>query len=402
MSSPARRFLSPLAAVFLRLHCWIDIAIGLALGAPLWLWSKFQTIHVQYIWVARIGHLATEPELFLSRRASGGLPPSKIWYFTKGPVCNAAMLDKWREVLPFGPAWLLGPVYRASGKFRWLGLHPSDWPEVIHSDLRPLDGRNPCWSFDELERGRGEALLHDLGIPAGMPYVCLAVRDGAYLRAVDTVRNWDYHDYRDSKIANYEVMVARFVERGYAVVRMGRIVESAMHSYSPAVIDYANSSLRSDFADLWLFANCAFCISTSTGMDALASTQRRPMGFVNIGHSGSLTLGNVSKLVIFKDIVDVQTGEVLGLLDERRRQAMAFGHISEVTAMGLEFRDNSPAELAAFAVEMVDLLEGRWQPTPEQIEVEQEFLSKIPGALDFTQANFHISPSWLRSHSRLE
>jgi putative glycosyltransferase (TIGR04372 family) len=126
------------------------------------------------------------------------------------------------------------------------------------------------------------------------------------------------------------------------------------------------------------------------------------MGFVNIAHSSSLTLGNVSKLVMFKDLVEVQTGEVLGLLDERRRQAMAFNHISEVTAMGLEFRDNTPAELAAFAVEMVDLLEGRWQPTPEQIEVEQEFLSRIPGPLDYTHANFHISPSWLRSHSQVE
>jgi putative glycosyltransferase (TIGR04372 family) len=293
-------------------------------------------------------------------------------------------------------------VFRASRRFAWLDLRPSDWPEDNHSDLRPLDGRDPCWGFDDDERGRGEALLRDLGIPAGMPYVCLAVRDGAYLRAVDTFRNWDYHDYRDSKIADYAAMVGRFVERGYAVVRMGRIVESAMHSESPAVIDYANSSLRSDFADLWLFANCTFCITTSTGMDALASTKRRRLGFVNIPSTAALTLGNGAKLLMFKDIVDVQTGEVLGLLDERRRQAMALGHISEVTAMGLEFRDNTPAELAAFAVEMVDLLEGRWQPTPEQIEVEQEFLSRIPGPLDFTQANFHISPSWLRSHSQVE
>ena len=126
------------------------------------------------------------------------------------------------------------------------------------------------------------------------------------------------------------------------------------------------------------------------------------MGFVNIASSASLTLGNVSKLVMFKDLVDLRTGELLDLLDERRSEAMAFSHISEVTAMGLEFRDNTPEELAAFAMEMVDLLEGRWQPTPEQIAVEQEFLSRIPGPLDFTQANFHISPLWLRSHAQVE
>jgi putative glycosyltransferase (TIGR04372 family) len=349
-----------------------------------------------------VGHLAIEPELFRWRRAAGEFGATKVVFFAQSVVSNAALLKKWREVLSFGPAWLFGPVYRASGQFRWLDLRPSDWPSDNHSDLRPLDGHIPCWGFDDLERVRGLELMRDLGIPAGMPFVCLAVRDGAYLRAVDTYRNWDYHDYRDSKIIDYEAMVGRLVERGYAVIRMGRLVEAVLPSTNPAVVDYANSPLRSDFADLWLFAHCAFCISTSTGMDGLATTQRRPMGFVNIAPSGSLTLGDVSKLVMFKDLVDVQTGEVLGLLDERRRKAMAFNHISEVTAMGLEFRDNTPAELAAFAVELLDLLEGRWQPTPEQIAVEQEFLSKIPGELDFTQANFHISPSWLRSHSQVE
>lgn len=402
MNLTLRRWLRPIAAHARLVGRWIDLGFGVLIGTPILLWSRLRPIQIQELLAARIGHLAIEPELFHWRSATGATGAPKVVYFARGKISNAALLAKWRQALPWGPAWLLGPVFRASGRVTWLDLRPSNWPEDNHSDLRPLDGRDPCWGFDDDERGRGEALLRDLGIPAGMPYVCLAVRDGAYLRAVDTVRNWDYHDYRDSKIADYEAMVGRFVERGYAVVRMGRIVESAMHSESHAVIDYANSSMRSDFADLWLFAHCAFCISTSTGMDGLASTKRRPMGFVNIAPSGSLTLGNVSKLVMFKDLVDIQTGEVLGLLDDRRRQAMAFGHISEVTAMGLEFRDNTPAELGSFAVEMVDLLEGRWQPTPEQIEVEQEFLSRIPGPLDFTQANFHISPSWLRSHSQVE
>jgi putative glycosyltransferase (TIGR04372 family) len=397
-----RRWLRPIAAHARLVGRWIDLGFGVLIGTPILLWSRLRPLQIQELLAARIGHLAIEPELFHWRRATGATAAAKVVYFARGQVSNAALLAKWRETLPWGPAWLLGPVFRASGRFAWLDLRPSNWPEDNHSDLRPLDGRDPCWGFNDDERGRGEALLRDLRIPAGMPYVCLAVRDGAYLRAVDTVRNWDYHDYRDSKIADYEAMGARFVGRGYAVVRMGRIVESAMHSESPRVIDYANSSLRSDFADLWLFANCAFCITTSSGMDALASTKRRPMGFVNIPSTAALTLGNGAKLLMLKDIADVKTGEVLGLLDERRRQAMAFGHISEVTAMGLEFRDNTPSELEAFAVEMVDLLEGRWQPTPEQIEVEQEFLSRIPGPLDFTQANFHISPSWLRSHSQVE
>ena len=46
-------------------------------------------------------------------------------------------------------------------------------------------------------------------------------------------------------------MAARLVERGYSVIRMGRIVETALDVSSPEVLDYASSPLRSNFADLW-------------------------------------------------------------------------------------------------------------------------------------------------------
>lgn len=123
------------------------------------------------------------------------------------------------------------------------------------------------------------------------------------------------------------------------------------------------------------------------------------MGFVNICSSSSLTVGKVSKLVMLKELVDVRAGEVLDLLEERRPQTMAFSHTSELVEMGLAFRDNSPSELEAFAGEMVDVVEGRWRATAEQVAIEQVFLSRSRGplGLDLMQATFHLSPAWLRS-----
>ena len=127
------------------------------------------------------------------------------------------------------------------------------------------------------------------------------------------------------------------------------------------------------------------------------------MGFVNICSSLSLTVGKVSKLVMLKDLVDVRTGEVLDLLEERRPQAMAFSRISELVEMGLGFRDNSPSELEAFAGEMVDVVECCWRATAKQVAIEQVFLSKSRGPLDLDlmQATFHLSPAWLRSHYQI-
>ena len=105
---------------------------------------------------------------------------------------------------------------------------------------------------------------------------------------------------------------------------------------------------------------------------------------------------------MFKELVDVHTGAVLDLLDDRTSEVMAFPNSPLVTEMGLAFRDNSPTDLESFADEMIDVIEGRLQLTVEQMAVEREFLARIPGPLDYTQADFHVSPSWLRSHSSVE
>ena len=150
MTMNLRRLLRPIAAYVRLVGRWIDLGFGVLIGTPILLWSRRRPIQIQELLAARIGHLAIEPELFRWRRARGEFGVTKVIYFAQGSVSNAALLAKWREALPCGPAWLLGPVFRASGRFAWIDLRPSDWPGENHSDLRPLDGRDPCWSFDDL------------------------------------------------------------------------------------------------------------------------------------------------------------------------------------------------------------------------------------------------------------
>ena len=48
------------------------------------------------------------------------------------------------------------------------------------------------------------------------------------------------------------------------------------------MIDYATSDDRSDFLDIWLMANCYFCITTGTGLDEVAGFWGIPSVFVNL------------------------------------------------------------------------------------------------------------------------
>ena len=79
--------------------------------------------------------------------------------------------------------------------------------------------------------------------------------------------------------AGHEVIF--LAERGYMVFRMGKIVEKPFNLDHPLILDYANSTYRSDFLDIWLLANCFFCISTGVGLEEVARIFRKPIVNVN-------------------------------------------------------------------------------------------------------------------------
>ena len=65
------------------------------------------------------------------------------------------------------------------------------------------------------------------------------------------------------------------------VLRMGKLMHKPISSNHPRIIDYAFHPERSELLDIWLFANCTGCISTSTGIDSVSHMYGIPMLFVN-------------------------------------------------------------------------------------------------------------------------
>ena len=63
----------------------------------------------------------------------------------------------------------------------------------------------PHISFNNEEKIKGEEILREFGIPESAKFVCLIVRDSAYLdRYKDqTLKDFSYHNYRDYDIDNF-------------------------------------------------------------------------------------------------------------------------------------------------------------------------------------------------------
>ena len=372
------------------------LIFGLLLALPVRLVAPLYRIEVQPVLVERIGHLAIEPELLLSLRDVHPPVRSRTLFYSRGPVANEFLVSMWRRVLPFGPAWLLHPMWVANVRFPWLDLGARGWDE-LHFDLRHLDRTTPHLSFTEAELERGQQLLRSLGVEPGAPFVCLSVRDEAYLSQRVPTKDWTYHDYRDSDIATYGGLAQTLADAGLTVLRMGAVVAAPLVSSDPRVIDYASSGLRSDFGDVYLFAHCSMSISSSTGVDSLAMAFRRPMGIVNLPGTGGLQLGQSLRLVMFKDLVDLATGEPLALLDARRPEAMAAYRTDTFAGLGVRLVDNSPEQLAAFGREMLLMAAGGWHIGEDEQARERTFLRFIDPDRDLAEASFHIARCWIVS-----
>jgi len=242
-------------------------------------------------------------------------------------------------------------------------LHPA---RLINGSRDP-DGRvyrsRNLLSFSMEENLAGRKYLSERGFSEHTRFACLIVRDAGYLRRVNQergqVRDTSYHDYRDSDIETYCAAAEYLADNGYVVFRMGKHMERPMHSDSQRIIDYAFSDERCDFLDIWLMANCAFCISTGTGLDVIATIFRRPTLYLNF-----LPLGDIWSsqycVTVPKKLYWSVTGNLLSVHEymEHSYHSLADYHRNDI-----EIRVLSSDEILNAAIEMDQRVDGCWKET---------------------------------------
>ncbi len=219
-----------------------------------------------------------------------------------------------RSGLPIYGAWLQYLWY-------WVNLLPNaEINKIPYKGRNFYDENNWNFQYEKImpfngnEKKRGEEWLRDHGWHVGQPYVCIIVRDSAFLDhlAPPTFKdNHDYHSYRDSDINTYTEGIMWLLNKGYFVIRMGSKMLHPMSFTDKNLVDYSFCNEKSDFLDVWLFANCTYTISTATGPDLIAAVYNKPILFIN-------ALPIAVELVMFfkqtfvpKKLFKIDTGEPL-------------------------------------------------------------------------------------------
>lgn len=327
------------------------------------------------LFCSRLGHLAGNTECYLCER-DAGLHKKRgrtldIWT-PQGKPANEYLLKMFARVMPIS-RWA-GLVHAAGSRLpQWNERHSfsdSQWGRDIHNLMEKTP---PHLKLTRAERRRGEREQRSLGIPDGAKWVCIIARDPLYLKAMAPGSDFSYHGFRDSDINHYRQAAVALMERGYWVIRMGAFVDQPMRLQAPQFIDYAVSGRRSDFLDVYLGANCAFCISNGTGFDGIPMIFRRPIVFVNEAPFEYLSTWMKDSLAIWKH--HYRDGKRLGPAEIVAAGAGLFSRSDEYEKAGIALMENTDEEIKDVALEMANRLEGK-PPVGDGLEEMDEALQR--------------------------
>jgi putative glycosyltransferase (TIGR04372 family) len=277
--------------------------VGILVAFTLSLISPLRDIRLGYLHADSLGGLITQADLALAlrdRRTDSGERSTKDFIIFPVRHSNPFVVEQYAELFRQFPATkvLDGPNNLAIRVTRLaaLGLeqvavqHPrlrrhycgSPTWEGLDADGFEEDGR-PRLVVEPAVRNSGWDSLAYLGIDREKPFICFGNRDTTYWsgqagRDSPSDGGGSTQDFRNTTLANYLPGLERLIGAGYTVVRMGSGAFPCDALTDLGVIDYANSSVRSDALDVLLFADCQAAIfGGSFGLAQLALAFHKPV-----------------------------------------------------------------------------------------------------------------------------
>jgi putative glycosyltransferase (TIGR04372 family) len=326
----------------------------------------------------RFGHFIADVEVYLCERDR--LQTSKKIIDIIGcptPTCNSQLERMWRRNMRITPGGSLWDYFRKACEFWSQSEKNSVRVGGLIENYSLILNSRAHLSFTSTEIQQGIALLRKLGIPPDHPWICIHNRDQTYLETVSRGK-YGYHSYRDFSVNSLTDAAEEWSSQGYYVLRMGAKVAEKLLVNNAKIIDYASSALRSDFADMFLYANCAAHFGGDSGAFMAAYVFKKPVSLVNASCTAIEAYLNLKLDMpfIFKRLRYKSSQKLLSLREVYSTGLMYADMTSKFEAAGVEWIDNSSNEIKALAIEVHERLSGRWQANSFDQYLQDKFWNK--------------------------
>lgn len=316
-------------------------------------------------------------ETYIKASILGALPQTHYIMFVKGgnydQAVNPHYLNYWRKYIDFidDPETIaaLEPLAEALIASDFDPIEINNNLMFDHSALPFLqskwdeEGRPPLFDLTHEDIVRGKSELQKLGVPEGAWFVCLHVREGGAR---------GNEPFRQSEISDYFKAIKSITDRGGWVIRMGDKSMSRLAEME-RVVDYPHTTSKSGFMDVFLCASARFFIATSSGLYAIAMTFGVPVAMTNMLPTSTtppsrhdlflpklLKYNESGKLLTFPELFSPPVS--LGGSD------FFYNKVIDVSPI-----DNTPEELEALVIEMMDRLDGKQKYSSAEEGLQKRF-----------------------------
>ena len=331
--------------------------------------------------ILRFKELSTElfggfiafPEIYLCEKKEKINSPNNlhldIFYpHHLGLICNLALMKMWKRKLLILPSSICYPIDNQlkfiSKIFNLKNIHDIGDNTSMDRDVHNLFEKYPVnLSFNSQEQLVGKNFLKEIGIGKIDKFVCIAVRDGNYNEQFYKNSFHDLklsrHDYRNWDIQNFIPAINYLLEKKYFVIRVGRNSKNKLKINHKNFFDYSTSEHQNDLLDIFLGANCQFCISTAFGYDMVPHVFRRPVIFLG-SPLGLLNTYSSKYLLLSKHYIDKKTKKYLTLSEIFKNNLAFTQDINHLEKMNVELLDCSKDEIKIATIEMIELIENNF------------------------------------------
>jgi len=369
----------------------------------------FLRVEICVVAYHRLGHLALEPELFLSLRDVKSCQvdskwfPKQIYVWNFGPKraqANNFLASRWKSRLFAPPSWLIGVLQNTGDKFSKLRLKSVQLS--IYGPENGLDFSAPRLALLDEEKRNGNMQLEEFGINPDIPIVCLVNRDGNHYKSRGEIEREDY-SLLNFDISIFDLTVRSLVQRGYQVVRMGAGSEKPFNLALSGYFDYAVSKNRSEFLDVYLASLCKFAVSTQTGPDALCLAFRKPVCYIDTVRFSQMFLG--TKLACWSPVEIYQSGERLSLREISSGEIGWIKDLADFKRMNIDVVRSSPETIDRYVRGFVECLENGLAISNDDLALiakANEILSVglgDKGRMKFGNIAASLNPVFLRENS---
>ena len=262
------------------------------------------------------------------------------------------------------------------------------------------ESRPPLLTLSDGDHERGRKCLKSLGVPEDTWFVCLHVRESGW-------NNEGCHaaDYRNADIDTYLPAIRSVTDAGGWVIRMG---DRSMKPLPPMpqVVDYAFSDAKSDWMDVFLCAQCRFCIATSSGLFTLSSAFGVPIVATNFMPAYAVYCLSGRYLFLPRLCWSKDKNRILNF-KELLCPPVGIGTIQHsYDQLNVKVIENTSEELKDLVEEMLARLNGTLEYTEEDEYLQEQFRSLTAACGkhygdDDVVVNARLGKNFLRKYASL-